>query len=149
ASEFLALDVGDLDVKTGAVRVRQGKGRKDRVTFLGAKARRALLRYIIARGDVLPAAPLWVREDTGERWDYDAFHYRLRLLGEKAGVKHCTPHTFRRTCALWSLRAGMNIYALQQLMGHSDLTILRRYLALVEEDLEEAHRKHGAVDNML
>lgn len=33
--------------------------------------------------------------------------------------------------------------------GHSDLTILRRYLALVQEDLEEAHRKHGAVDNML
>ena len=34
-------------------------------------------------------------------------------------------------------------------MGHSDLRILRRYLALVEEDLKEAHRKHGAVDSML
>jgi site-specific recombinase XerD len=43
----------------------------------------------------------------------------------------------------------MNIYALQQLMGHSDLQILRRYLALVDEDLREAHRKYGAVDSML
>jgi site-specific recombinase XerD len=43
----------------------------------------------------------------------------------------------------------MNIYALQQIMGHSDLSVLRRYLALVEEDLEEAHHKYGAVDSML
>ncbi len=43
----------------------------------------------------------------------------------------------------------MKIYALQQIMGHSDLSILRKYLALVEEDLQDAHRKHGAVDNML
>jgi hypothetical protein len=34
-------------------------------------------------------------------------------------------------------------------MGHSDLTVLRRYLALVEQDLADAHRQHGAVDNML
>jgi site-specific recombinase XerD len=43
----------------------------------------------------------------------------------------------------------MNIYALQQIMGHSDLEMLRKYLALVEEDLEDAHKKHGAVDNMI
>ena len=34
-------------------------------------------------------------------------------------------------------------------MGHSDLTVLRRYLALVEEDLEDAHRKYGAVGSTL
>ena len=38
---------------------------------------------------------------------------------------------------------------LQQIMGHSDLQVLRQYLALVEEDLRDAHQKHGAVDNML
>ena len=43
----------------------------------------------------------------------------------------------------------MNIYALQQMMGHTDLTTLQRYLALVEADIEQAHRNHGAVDNML
>jgi hypothetical protein len=35
------------------------------------------------------------------------------------------------------------------LMGHADLTVLHRYLALVEGDLEAAHRQHGAVDTML
>jgi integrase/recombinase XerD len=154
ASEFNALNVADVDLKTGAVMVRLGKGRKDRVVFLGARARKALTKYFLARGTVKPDEPLWLlksanKQITTDRLTRSALHTLLERLGERAGVENCHPHTFRRTFALWSLRAGMNIYALQQIMGHSDLTVLRRYLALVEEDLQEAHRKHGAVDNML
>ena len=43
----------------------------------------------------------------------------------------------------------MDIFILARLMGHKDLTVLRGYLALVEDDLREAHGKHGVVDNML
>ena len=43
----------------------------------------------------------------------------------------------------------MSIYALRRLMGHGDLQILTRYLALVEQDLAEAHREHGPVDSVL
>lgn len=149
ASEFCALDVADVDLKTGAVQVRRGKGGKGRVAFLGAKARKALLKYLMTRGEVKPDEPLWLSENTGARLTHHGLRLLLRRLGQRAGVEHCNPHTFRRTFALWSLRAGMNVYALQQIMGHSDLSILRRYLALVEQDLAEAHRKHGAVDNML
>lgn len=153
-SEFLALNVGDVDVKTGAVRIRLGKGRKDRVAFLGAKARKALTKYLLWRGAPKPDEPLWPlkspdRELTSERLTKWALRAILDRLARETGVQNVHPHTFRRTFALWSLRAGMNIYALQQIMGHSDLSMLRRYLALVQEDLEEAHRKHGAVDNML
>jgi len=42
----------------------------------------------------------------------------------------------------------MNIYALQRIMGHSDLQVLKRYLALVDDDLMQAHRQHGSVDNL-
>ncbi|MBM3323618.1 site-specific integrase, partial [candidate division WOR-3 bacterium] len=70
-------------------------------------------------------------------------------LGQRAGVSHCTPHTFRRTFALESLRAGMNLVTLAAIMGHADLAMLRRYLALVEHDLADAHAQHGAVDAML
>ena len=149
AAEFTALNVGDVDLRTGAVQVRRGKGGKGRVAFLGAKARKALLRYLLARGEAKPEEPLWLSETTGARLTAYGLRLLLRRLGKRADVEHCHPHTFRRTFALWSLRAGMNVYALQQIMGHSDLTILRRYLALVEQDLAEAHRKHGAVDNML
>jgi site-specific recombinase XerD len=147
-SEFVALDVGDVDLKTGTVRVRQGKGRKDRVVFLGAKAKTALRKHLILRGDPQPDEPLFPSYRHG-RMTVDGMQTWLAKLGVETGVEHCHAHTFRRTFALWSLRSGMNIYALQQIMGHSDLTVLRKYLALVEEDLADAHRQHGAVDSML
>ncbi len=149
SSEFVALNVGDVDIKTGAVKIKHGKGRKHRVAFVGAKARKALLKHFMERGDTEPNEALWLSMNTGERLTDYGLRQLFQRLGKRAGVKHCHPHTFRRSFALWSLRAGMNIYALQQIMGHSDLAILRRYLALVEEDLKEAHKKYGAVDNML
>jgi site-specific recombinase XerD len=47
------------------------------------------------------------------------------------------------------LRKGVNIFALQKLMGHSDLTVLRRYLAQTEVDIEEAHMLGSPVDKSL
>ncbi len=149
AAELINLKIGDVNSKSGAVTIRQGKGRKDRVAFLGAKARKALLKYLLTRPETQSTEPLFPSTKTGERLTTNGLLLLCRRLGSRAGVEHCHPHTFRRTFALWSLRAGMNIYALQQIMGHSDLEVLRKYLALVEEDLEDAYRKHGAVDNMI
>jgi site-specific recombinase XerD len=50
--EFLALNVGDWDSKTGAVHIRLGKGKKERVAFLGLKAHRVLLCYLLTRKQV-------------------------------------------------------------------------------------------------
>ena len=43
----------------------------------------------------------------------------------------------------------MDGYSLYRLMGHADLTMLRRYLKHTEADLREAHREAGPVDNLL
>lgn len=64
-SEFVALDVDDVDLKTGTVRVKRGKGGKGRIVFLGAKARKALLKYLLMRGDVKPGEPLWLNAHGG------------------------------------------------------------------------------------
>ncbi len=61
----------------------------------------------------------------------------------------CNPHRFRRTFALWMLRDGCDLHTLRLFMGHSDLTVLQRYLAIAGEDLERAHREHGPVDRLL
>jgi len=149
AAEFCALRVQDVDLRSGSVRVIHGKGAKDRSVYLGGKARQALIRYLRERPEAGATAPLWLSENTGEGLTANGLFKLCKRLGERARVAHCHPHTFRRTCALWSLRAGMSVYHLQAIMGHSDLETLRRYLALVESDAEEAHRRFGAVDNML
>lgn len=149
AAECAALDVGNVDMTTGAVMVRAGKGRKDRVVYLGKQARRQLTRYLGARGTPPAAAPLWVALVSGERLTTWGLRQILDRLSVRTGVKPVSPHTFRRTFALWSLRAGMDLVRLAALMGHSDLKVLQRYLKIVEQDLQAAHDAHGAVDAML
>ena len=60
-----------------------------------------------------------------------------------------TPHDFRRAFALIMLRNGVDIFALQKLMGHSDLQILLSYLAQTDQDIHTAHMRGSPVDGNL
>lgn len=96
--------------------------------------------------DLLPDS--WVT-DENNRLTYSALRCLIQRRAARAGVKAPSLHSFRRAFALLSLRAGMDVYSLQKLMGHADLTVLRRYLAQTEDDLREAHQKAGLVDRLL
>jgi len=148
AAEFLALDIRDVNLTTGTVMVRHGKGDKARVTFMGAKSRKALLAYLRHRPDARPADPLWVGED-GRRLKYDGLVSLVRRRAAAAGVPRPALHSFRRGFAILSHRAGTDVMQIQKLLGHSDLSVLRRYLRLEEEDLRKAHERGGPVDNLL
>jgi integrase/recombinase XerD len=149
AAELCNLTLDDLDRATGALQVRRGKGGKGRVVYLGARAKRALLRYLLNRTHEPATAPLFPSQTTGQRLTPNSLLLLCRRLGQRADVPNCHPHTFRRTFALESLRAGMDLARLAGLMGHADLQIVRQYLALVEHDLADAHRQHGPVDALL
>ena len=148
ASEFIALNVGDANLADGTVLVRHGKGNKSRVVFLGRKARQAVLRYLRHRKNAGPSAALWVTVK-GERLSYWGLRQIIRRRAAKAGVPVPSLHSFRRAFALLSLRAGMDVFSLQRLMGHSDLTVLRRYLLQAKGDLQAAHERAGVVDKLL
>lgn len=142
AAEFVALDVGDVDLKSGAVHVRYGKGRKERITYCGPQARRELARYLTGRGHCTATDPLWVSENDRQRLTSSGLGQLLRRIGLRANIPHCAPHAFRRTCALWCHRAGWRVTEIQKLLGHSDLTTLRRYLDLDDTDVQAAHQAH-------
>lgn len=147
AKEFLNINLEDVDMPTGAVMIRQGKGRKPRMVFLGRKTIRAIRGYLRYRHDNYPA--LWV-SIRGERMTYAALRCLLRRRAEKIRMKSIpTPHDFRRAFALVMLRNGVDIFALQKLMGHSDLQILRRYLAQTDQDIHTAHMRGSPVDSNL
>ena len=135
------------DASQDALLIR-GKGGKQRVVFLSHEVRLALRRYLNAcpfapTGD----APLW-----WGRFGALTLHglkTAVRDIGARAGLKRrLGPHTFRRTFATWSLRSGIDLEQLRQLMGHSDYTVLRQYLALVEADLKRAHQQHSPLNNL-
>ncbi len=148
AAEFVALDNSDIDLQSGALLVRSGKGRKPRVTFLGAKSRRELLRYLRLRGETPATAPLFAT-DGGTRLSYTGLRDIIRRRAGQAGIAAPSLHSFRRGFALASLQNGADVYSLQKMMGHADLSTLRRYLRQTECDLQRVHEKSGPVDVLL
>ncbi|MHB0858595.1 MAG: tyrosine-type recombinase/integrase [Anaerolineae bacterium] len=148
ASECLGLNLGDVELGSGSVLVRRGKGGKVRTVFLGAKSRRALVAYLRARSSSADSEPLFTGR-TRERLTYWGLRDVVRRRANQAGVPGPSLHAFRRAFALLSLRGGMDIFSLQRLMGHSDLSVLRRYLAQTEDDLRLAHRRVGLADKLV
>ena len=75
-------------------------------------------------------------------------HTALFDCGKKAGVTglRISPHTFRHTFAVMYLRNGGDVFSLQKLLGHSDLTMTRRYAELSETDVIEKHRQFSPAD---
>lgn len=70
-------------------------------------------------------------------------------LQERTGVQDVHAHRFRHTFAIEYLRNGGDVFSLQYILGHSDLTMCRRYLVIVQADAQNAHAKASPVDNWL
>ncbi len=143
--ETIDLNWGDVDMESGLVRVKQGKGRKDRSAVIGATTRRALLKYR-KTVDHSPSKPLF-QSRTKQRLTGSGLLIIYRRLSEKTGI-HITPHAMRRTFTILSLRAGMNALTIQTLLGHEDLTMTLHYADMAEDDLLVEHRAHSPVDNL-
>ena len=145
ASEFLSMDLADLNPATGEILIRQGKGHKPREVYLSSKTRKYVRAYLRLRDDQHPA--IWINM-LRERLRYDGLR---AIVTRRAADAHIEPpelHAFRRAFALNMLRAGVDVYSLQKLMGHASLQVLLRYLALDKEDTAAAHVKGSPVDRL-
>ena len=152
ASEVCSLTIGNVDLKTGKVEIRQGpqggaKGGKGRTVYMGRTSRRALWLYLSKREDGRePDAPLFVAR--GRRpLSRGTLRLMVTRMGQKAGVQKAYPHKFRHTFAITYLRSGGDVFTLQQLLGHGSLDMVRHYARIATSDVALAHRKASPVDN--
>lgn len=125
AAEFVAVNQADVNMHTGAVVVKAGKGRKRRTVFVSLRTRQALARYLRV---VKHSGNLWQAAD-GEPIKYSGLRQIIRRRAVLAGIPTPPLHAFRRAFAINALRNGMDIITLQRLLGHSNLDVIRRYLA--------------------
>jgi len=146
-AEVLKLNWGDIDMQSGLVKVRQGKGRKDRSAVIGATTRRALLAYRRTLKDVSDNASLF-QTQAGARFVYHGFIQIFRRLKDRTGI-YISPHALRRTFVILSLRGGMDVLHLQALGGWSSLDMVYHYAQLEDIDLLEGHKAHSPIDNLL
>jgi site-specific recombinase XerD len=73
---------------------------------------------------------------------------RLELYSKQLGVKIC-PYDLRHTFALMFLRQGAHAFALQNMLGHTDMSMTRRYVNLTSIDLQQTHQYASPVKNLL
>jgi integrase/recombinase XerD len=145
--EMCNLNINDLDFQSGSVNVERGKGGKKRTTYVEAKTLREVTRYLRFRKDTVGEDPLWV-SDERTRLTMAGLREVVRRKSVQAQVPEPRLHDFRRTFAIESLRNGCNIFSLMRMMGHSEPSVLQRYLALVEDDIEKAHKKSSPIENL-
>lgn len=149
AGECARLLVGDLDFATGDVAIRRfGTGRKThgRHVRVSARTAAALWDYLSQRPTPRPDDPLFLSTRTKRALDRNRLANLIEDLGARAGVSDAHPHRLRHTFAIEYLRNGGDIYTLQSLLGHSELDMVKRYLALARADLADAHRRASPVD---
>jgi site-specific recombinase XerD len=139
-AEVIRLNWGDVDMQSGLVRVRRGKGKKDRSSVIGATTRRALLAYrrTVSNTDNVPL--FQTRE--GNRFASDGFIQIINRIKKPTRI-HVSPHVLRRTFTILALRTGMNALHLQNLGGWASLDMVQHYAQMIDEDLLQEHKAHS------
>lgn len=136
--EASALDRGDLDLDGGVIRVRRGKGGKERRVPLGPPAVEALRAWLAVTPSGGPAVFL---NRSGARLGVRSMHRIVRDRGLQAGIPGLHPHAMRHSFATHLLDAGADLRGIQQLLGHESLSTTQRYTKVSVESLVATYRR--------
>ncbi len=143
--ELVALDVRDLDLRAGEVRVL-GKGGKERVVPLPALSREALADWMEARNRPgILAEPLFVslrarKDPTPRRLGDRDVRRVLKRRGLAAGIRdRVHPHRMRHSYATHLLDMGADLREIQELLGHASLSTTQKYTAVSAEHLRQVY----------
>jgi integrase/recombinase XerD len=115
---MLNLRTGDCDFRYDRLRIRSGKGNRDRVIPMTNRLKQALLDYLMVRE---PATTDHVLLLKGRAVSAQTVYNRLKAYGRLAGIPGLSPHRLRHTLATLLINEGMPIVSLQKLLGHRDI----------------------------
>lgn len=143
AAELCGLKRKDLDLSAKKITVL-GKGNKTRSVYFGRRLARTLWSYL-GQSEWDPEEPLFCAERSRDKGA--ALHrYGLRDLVERLGKSaqiegvRCSAHTFRHTHALEYLRCGGSVEGLRERLGHENVKMTLKYVALAEADIAGQRR---------
>lgn len=130
------LEWPDLDLADGMVRIRRGKGGKERRVPIGPPAVRAL-QALQAGGNGV--GPVFLNE-RGQRMSQRSMRRAVKLAGQQAGLDGLHPHALRHSFATHLLDRGADLRGIQELLGHSSLSTTQRYAHVSTQSLLAVYR---------
>lgn len=143
-SELLSLELDDVNLTAGYVRCL-GKGQRERIVPINQTASYWVERYIarsrqrLIKGSVNRI--LFVNAN-GRKMTRQGFWKILNKYVDEAGIgKEVTPHTFRHSFATHLLENGADLRAVQEMLGHADISTTQIYTHLTKTHLREVYQK--------
>jgi site-specific recombinase XerD len=149
-SELTGVEATDLDFTTGCIRIKRGKGARERIVPIGALVQKSLWRYLnhFRPPPLIPGKNTLFLNHDGIPLTRSGVQQMLRRCARRAGIEtRCSPHVFRHTFARRYLINGGDIFSLQRILGHSSLASVRVYLNLFSGDIKSQHNRFSPVDN--
>jgi integrase/recombinase XerC len=124
----------------------RGKGRKERLVPFGRPAAGALEAYLPERGrwrkgTLDDEEPLFVNQRGGRLSDRSVRRQLDQAVRRTAALNHLHPHALRHAFATHLLEAGMDLRAIQELLGHSSLATTQLYTKVDLAHLMAVHRR--------
>jgi len=143
-SEIVELCIDNINLEVGFVRCI-GKGNKERIVPIGAKAQQALEKYLNKSrpclkkhysGDILFLSRL------GKKISRQSFWKMIKKHANLAGIKKdITPHTLRHSFATHLLERGADLRVVQEMLGHADISTTQIYTHIDKHRLKSIHHR--------
>ena len=138
-SELTAMKVSDIDWQNLSVHVTNGKGAKERTTYMTELAKTHLISYIEQRkedGDCL------FYNKNHEQLCLSGVRYILSVIAKRSEVNNVHPHRFRRTFASGLAARGMDIQEIKKLLGHTDINTTMKYVYSSDVQIQNSYKRY-------
>lgn len=139
-AEMVDLNIDAIDLTQQQVRVI-GKGNKTRYLPIGSNASKAIKRWLESRSNIVAEGELAVFvNNRGKRLSPRAVQQRMALLGREQGLdKHVHPHMLRHSFASHLLESSGDLRAVQEMLGHADISTTQVYTHLDFQHLAQVY----------
>jgi integrase/recombinase XerC len=137
-AELVGLNLPDLDLQAGTVRVL-GKGSKERVLPVGKKARAALQDWLQQRSDLTKDEQAVFVGVRGQRINPSVVRRQVQLAASGTLGQHLHPHMLRHSFASHILESSQDLRAVQEMLGHANISTTQIYTHLNFQHLTEVY----------
>jgi site-specific recombinase XerD len=140
-SDVARLTLDAIDWEQAALRIVQGKGRKDRMVSVAPDALAALRTCVAARPASTPAGLVfWNQKHPRQALSAKGIQKKMERYAKAAGVK-ASCHSLRHTFASNLLDAGAEVISIKELLGHAAVTSSERYARLANQRVKQVYQQ--------
>ena len=139
-SELVNTDLQDIDFEANVIKIRFGKGSKQRLIPLGKDLKKSIESYVIQVRTNLVKSKIsdsLLLNARGQRLSRQTIWMVINIYAKEHGIKDLTPHTLRHAFATHLLEGGADVRVVQELLGHSSINTTQIYTHVTVDKLRE------------